>query len=107
MESYNWNDLPRRKKGEGIHLQTVHSGRMTVAHWSFDPDTDLPEHSHPHEQIAMLQEGRFVLTVNGEDRELSPGEVVVIPPDVPHCGRAITASRVIDVFSPVREDMRD
>jgi len=107
MESYNWKSQTSKKKGEGIYLKTVHSGRMTVAHWSFDADTDLPEHSHPHEQIALLQEGRFALMVQGEERELEPGEVVVIPPDVPHSGRAITASRVIDIFSPVREDMRD
>jgi len=105
MNSYNWKDLVPRSKGPGISLRTVHSGSMTVAHWSFDPDTDLPTHSHPHEQIALLQEGRFELTVDGESRELCPGEVVVIPPDIPHSGRAITASRVIDVFSPVREDM--
>ena len=107
MESYNWKQVPRRETGEGIQLQTVHSGRMTVAYWHFAPNRQLPEHSHPHEQIAMLQEGRFELTVDGQTRELQPGEIVVIPPDVVHSGHSITASRVIDIFSPVREDLKE
>ena len=107
MKAYSLQDLPARSRGEGIDLRTVHGEKMTIAYWEFQPETDLPEHSHPHEQIAMLQEGRFVLTVDGESRELQPGEVIVIPPDVPHSGRSITASKVIDIFSPVREDMRE
>ena len=34
------------------------------------------------------------------------GQVFVIPPDVPHSGRALTRCRVLDVFAPVREDYR-
>ena len=107
MKVYSLQDLPARSRGDGIELRTVHGEKMTIAYWSFQPETDLPEHSHPHEQIAMLQEGRFVLTVDGEPRELRPGEVILIPPNVSHSGRSITASRVIDIFSPVREDMRE
>jgi len=107
MNYYNLSELPARNKGEGIWLRTVHGEKMTISYWEFDPQTDLPEHSHPHEQIAMLQEGRFVLTVEGESRELQLGEAVVIPPNVPHYGHAITASKVMDIFSPVREDLRE
>jgi len=107
VQLYNWKDIAQKEMAPGIRLQAVHGEHMSLAHWNFEPDADLPEHSHPHEQIAILQEGRFVLTVGGESRELSPGDVVVIPPHVPHSGRSITAARVIDVFSPVREDMRD
>ena len=107
MNTYSLKDLPARSRGEGIELRTVHGEKMTLAYWEFAPETDLPEHSHPHEQIAMLQAGRFVLTVDGEPRELQQGEVVVIPPNISHSGRSITASKVVDIFSPVREDMRD
>lgn len=107
MQNYNWKDIPAREKGKGIHLRAVHSERMTVAHWEFEPETDLPEHSHPHEQLAILQDGDFELTVDGVSRRLQPGDVVVIPPNVPHSGRAIGASRVMDIFSPVREDFKE
>jgi quercetin dioxygenase-like cupin family protein len=44
--------------------------------------------------------------VGGEARVTSPGAVAIIPPHVPHSGRAITDCRVIDVFYPTRDDYR-
>jgi quercetin dioxygenase-like cupin family protein len=37
---------------------------------------------------------------------LTAGHYRVIPPDVVHSGHSITACKIIDVFSPVREDYR-
>ena len=37
---------------------------------------------------------------------MEPGEVAMIPPDAPRGGRALTDCRLLDVFSPVREDYR-
>jgi quercetin dioxygenase-like cupin family protein len=90
----------------GARLRCVHSEQMTVAHWEFEPDTDLPMHTHPHEQIVNVIEGEFELEVAGERRTLRRGIVVVVPPDVLHGGRSLTACRVIDCFHPVREDLR-
>ena len=79
---------------------------MTIAHWHFEPGTDLPEHSHPHDQITNIIEGEFELTVDGEREILKSGHYRVISPNAVHSGRSITACRIIDVFSPVRDDYR-
>jgi len=50
--------------------------------------------------------GRFEFTVGPETRILEPGMAAVIPGNTLHAGRALTACRVLDVFSPVREDYR-
>jgi len=41
-----------------------------------------------------------------ESRVLDPGVVAVIPPNVRHSGKALTACRLIGVFHPGREDCR-
>ncbi len=66
----------------------------------------FPEHQHPHEQTVNVLEGTLDLVVAGEPIVLTAGQSYVIPPDVPHAGRARTACRVLDVFAPVREDYR-
>jgi quercetin dioxygenase-like cupin family protein len=38
---------------------------------------------------------------------MGPGDVLVIPPNVPHSGKALTDVSVMDAFAPVREDYRD
>jgi quercetin dioxygenase-like cupin family protein len=42
--------------------------------------------------------------VNGVTQILGPGSVGIIPPNAVHSGRALTDCRILDVFSPVRED---
>ena len=84
----------------------VHTKQMTLANWRITAGSSFPEHSHPHEQIMMVLEGEFELTVAGESELVRPGVVAVIPADAKHSGRAVTDCIAIDVFYPVREDYR-
>ncbi len=77
---------------------------MTLAYWEVQEGAVIPEHSHAHEQVACVVEGRFELTVAGEPRVLDTGTAAVIPSNTLHSGKAITYCRLIDAFHPVRED---
>ena len=99
-------DIEEREIVPGYRAKFVHSEDMTLAYWDVDPGAELPEHSHHHEQVANVLEGKFELTVDGEARVLEPGMVAVIPSDIPHGGKAITPCRLLDVFHPTREDYR-
>lgn len=98
------SDVEQLEPVPGFRGHFVHSDNMTVAHWTIEADARLPEHSHPHEQVANVVAGEFELTVDGKTRILGPGTVALIPSNIPHSGRAITQCRIIDVFHPVRED---
>ena len=98
--------LEPRRPVAGFVGRFVHSEAVTVAYWDVEAGAALPEHTHPHEQVANVLSGRFELSVDGESRILDEGEVAVIPPGVPHGGRALTACRILDVFHPVRDDYR-
>ena len=88
----------------GWHGKFIRSGQMTFVYWDVPAGVLLPEHSHPHEQVAHTLEGQFEITVNGVTQILTPGSVGIIPPNAIHSGRALTDCRILDVFSPVRED---
>jgi len=90
----------------GYRARFVHSENMTLAYWDVDPGSELPEHSHPHEQIANVLDGQFELTVAGESRILEPGMIAMIPSHVPHSGKAITACKLLDAFHPCRDDYK-
>ena len=106
MAFKNLEQITEREIVPGYRAKFIHAEKMTMAFWDVDPGAALPEHSHPHEQIANVLEGEFELTVDGEVKVLEPGQVAVIPSGVPHSGKAITACRLLDVFQPVREDYR-
>jgi quercetin dioxygenase-like cupin family protein len=90
----------------GFHARMVHSESMTFSVWDVEAGAELPEHSHPHEQISTVLEGTFELVVDGTSKTLQAGMVVVIPSNVPHSGKALAACRMLDVFHPVREEYR-
>lgn len=88
----------------GYRARILHSDSMTLAYVDIEAGAELPEHRHVHEQVVNMLEGRFELRVDGEKLLLEPGHVVVIPSNIPHSGKAIQTSRILDVFHPVRED---
>ena len=98
--------LPQREVIPGYRARFLHGQGMTAAYWEVDAGAAMPEHAHIHEQIANVLSGEFELTVAGERRRLAPGTAALIPSNVRHSGRAITACRLLDVFTPVREDYR-
>ena len=100
------NDLPKSEPVPGYKGRFVHTDNMTIAFWDVAKGAAVPVHSHPHEQVATVIEGEFELTVDGETQLCKPGDAAVIPGNVPHSGRAITACKLIDVFHPSRDDYR-
>ena len=99
-------DVEPREMLPGYRARFIHTDHTTHAYWEIDPDKPLPEHSHPHEQTVNVLEGTIELVVDGESYVLGPGDVLHIPGGVPHSAVAHTACRVLDVFSPVREEYR-
>jgi quercetin dioxygenase-like cupin family protein len=106
MAFINLDELGTVEPFTGYVATFLHSENMSVATWQISADSPFPEHSHPHEQIMMVLEGEFELSVAGATEVLRPGIVAVIPSDNVHSGRALTDCKVIDVFHPVREDYR-
>ena len=107
MYFFDPEDRQPRELAPGIMARTFWGERMLIAVVDLAPDAELPQHSHPHEQLGTVLAGELELTVAGETRVLKAGEVYVIPGDVEHSARPRHgAARVVDVFSPVREEYK-
>lgn len=89
----------------GCRMRTPAGKNLMLSYLEMDPGAEVPMHSHPHEQGGILLEGTLQLTIGDETRVCRPGAMFIIPPDVPHRAVAVDGPvRVLDVFSPVRED---
>lgn len=106
MARYILSQIAPFEISRGFNARMIHTDNMTLAYVDIDDGATLPEHSHVHEQVVNLLEGRFELTVDGVAHVLEAGQVFAIPSNVPHAGRALTRCRILDVFQPVREDFR-
>ncbi|MEA1785911.1 cupin domain-containing protein [Arenibacter sp. GZD96] len=102
----NLTTIPSKEIMPGYHGKMVHATQMSVAFWEVEKGAKVPQHAHIHEQIMHVVEGEFEFTLNGETKIYLTGDIVIIPPNVPHSGKALTVCKLIDVFSPVREEYR-
>ena len=104
MPFINYNSKNNVKIWEGIYGKIHHSQNVTCAHITIQKGAILPEHFHAQEQWSHLLEGEMEFTVGGETQLLKTGQTAYIPSNVPHSAKTFTECKLIDVFSPTRED---
>ncbi|HVB99373.1 MAG TPA: cupin domain-containing protein [Candidatus Dormibacteraeota bacterium] len=104
MQAVAWEQMESDQVNDKITRQMTNGASSTIARLVMKRDGFVPRHSHPNEQITTVLEGLFKLTFDDGEAVLQPGQVIVIPPNVPHAGRALEDSIVVDFFSPRRED---
>ena len=101
-------DLENREAKEiapGVHIRTFWGNEMLLSMADLDANAVVPIHCHPHEQTGAVIFGEFELTIGGETRQLKHGDTYIIPSGVEHGARTGNApARILDIFSPVRED---
>jgi quercetin dioxygenase-like cupin family protein len=89
----------------GIRRQTLAHGRtMYQMIARLDPGSRMPEHKHPQEQLVHILSGRMKLVVEGVPHELTTGDSFYLASNVPHGVETLEATRVLDTFSPPRDE---
>ena len=109
MTSYFHDPRERTSKeiAPGVLARTFWGERMTLAVVTLAPNAVVAPHSHPQEQVGAVISGEVEFTIGEVTRQLGPGEVYVIPGDVPHGVKVgPRAVELIEVFSPVRENLK-
>jgi len=100
------NKIQSKEIFPGMHFQLLHTDKMTFSFLKIENGAVLPEHSHPHEQVTIMQKGKLELVLDGEKHLLEAGSALVIPSNAVHSATALTEVEVLDVFCPVREDYK-
>ncbi len=90
----------------GVQSAMEHAGPITYGCVTLEEGVVVPVHDHPHEQWTYILEGTMEFTLHGETQTLLPGMGAYIPSHAKHGAVAVTACKVIDVFTPIREDYK-
>ncbi len=99
------SQLPWVPIAPGIKRRTITTGAtMYQMRAELEAGSRLPEHQHPQEQIVHVLQGRLRLFVTGGAHELATGESFYLAGNVPHAIETLEDSKVLDTFSPPRED---
>ena len=104
MQLFEWNQVKKEQMNPLFTRQVIHAKTMTVARLDMRKGCSVPEHSHHNEQISMVERGSLRFVLAGVEKIVKAGEVLQIPPNVPHSAEAIEDCTAVDLFSPPRED---
>jgi quercetin dioxygenase-like cupin family protein len=100
-----WDDVPATRVAEGIQRQMIVGEKLMMCRLTLQPHVDTPVHSHPHEQMTIVERGRVRFTIAGQPRVASAGDVLHFLPSVAHGATMLDEEVVlIDIFTPLRED---
>ena len=89
----------------GIKRQTIASGpHMYQMVAKLDAGAKMPEHKHPQEQIIHILSGSMLVTAAGKSHNLAAGDSFYLARNVPHSVETKEATRVLDTFSPPRDE---
>lgn len=101
----NINELRLSEPFVGLTGRVLQGQYQTIVFWSLKAGTELPEHHHVNEQIAIIQKGEMWITIGGDTMKLQVGMVARIPSNVPHSAVAISDCLITDIFQPARTDL--
>jgi quercetin dioxygenase-like cupin family protein len=110
MQSINWDEVELETVNPGMKRRIVTGEKMTVARIYFEDGFVVPMHSHHNEQITQVIRGKMHFVFGDEARTekiLGPGDVVVIPADLPHEATMIGEVEEMDMWAPRRDDWLD
>ncbi len=100
-------DVSNRKPMElvpGARTRTFWGEQMLFSLVEVDANSEVPLHTHPHEQGGVIIEGELEMGVDGEVKLLKPGDMYIIPGGVEHYAKAGDKGvRALGIYSPVRE----
>ncbi len=101
-----FSDIATKEVAPGFFSKLIHTDTNTINFIDVKAGSSIQRHRHINEQCSFAIEGKFEFIINDELQVLEPGLFAIIPPNVWHSGTAITDCKLIDIFSPAREDYK-
>ncbi len=104
LKYVSWDSIEMEDLNPSIQRQFMYGQNVMLARLFIKKGGLVPLHSHYHEQVAYIVKGALKFTIDGRDIVVRAGEVLIIPPHMPHSAEALEDTEDVDIFNPPRED---
>lgn len=104
LQHARWSEIPLEVMNPLIDRHFVVGGAVMLARILMKKGAVVPLHSHHNEQVTWVMEGALQFAIDGREVVVRAGEVLCIPPHMPHAAVALEDTVDIDVFTPPRAD---
>jgi quercetin dioxygenase-like cupin family protein len=104
LKHLSWTAIELEDLNPLLQRQFVVGRDIMVARVLLKRGCVVPEHSHINEQITYILHGALKFWIDNREIVVRSGEVLTIPPNMPHKAEALEDTIDLDVFSPPRAD---
>jgi quercetin dioxygenase-like cupin family protein len=104
VQHHVWSKVELETLNPLLQRQMVTGTNVMLARITLKKGCVVPLHSHHNEQLSYVVEGALKFFIGGKALTVSAGEVLTIPPHVPHRVKALHDSVTLDIFHPPRVD---
>ena len=104
VKHHRWKDLELEELNPLLGRQLVVGQRLMLARVLLKQGCIVPMHHHENEQVTYVLEGALKFWIDNREIVVAAGEVLCIPPDMPHKAEALEDTVDLDVFYPPRAD---
>jgi quercetin dioxygenase-like cupin family protein len=102
-----WKDVELEHLTSLVSRQFIIGSNVMVARLLLKKGAKVPLHSHHNEQVSYIVEGALRFLIDNREITVSAGEVLCIPPHMPHEAIALEDTVAVDIFNPPRQDWID
>lgn len=99
-----WHALELEEVNPLFHRHFLSGESIMLARILLKKGSIVPLHRHHNEQVSFVLDGALKFTFEDKEIVVNSGEVLVIPPNVPHKVEALRDTLDFDIFSPPRTD---
>lgn len=104
IKKVKWQAANEEKLSDTVTRQVIHGEKATLSKFSARKGAEIARHSHPNEEYMMVTSGAIKYLFDDREEVVNAGEVLVVPPDVPHSIHVLEDVTFLVFFTPVRED---
>jgi quercetin dioxygenase-like cupin family protein len=99
-----WTDVEVEAMNPLLGRQLIVGHQVMLARVLLKKGCIVPLHSHVNEQLSYILEGALKFYIDGKEIVVRAGEVLTIPPNMPHKAEAMEDTVDLDIFNPPRAD---
>ncbi len=81
--------------GTIISKQILKKPNGNITLFAFDKDESLTEHTSPFEAVVYMVDGEMEIKIGGNPYIVKEGELIIMPPDIPHGLTAVKKSKML------------
>ncbi len=88
-------DVINYQDGSIVSKQIIKNPNGNITLFAFDKGESLTEHTSPYEAVVYMVDGEMEIKIGGNPYDVEAGEIIVMPPNVPHGLKAKQKSKML------------